>query len=294
MIKWLNYHHLLYFRVIATEGSISRASDVLLVGQSALSTQLKQLEESLGQKLFDRKNKSLVLTEAGKVALEYAEEIFKKGEEFVQVFNDQSLSTKSHYRIGVVASAPKIIACNLLESAQRFGDDCFVTLSENTSEELVAKLNAYEIDIALTNNLSILGKEDIRVKLVGSSHISIYGAKKFLKYKTGYPESLEGAPFILPTKHSKLRYDVEHAFHDLGVHYDLIAEVQDSSVKKLMGEHGKGLISLPEFAAKNLVKEEKLHKIGRLPNTREEYWILSKKRTLTSPITEKILDKFTI
>lgn len=294
MIKWLNYHHLLYFRVIAKEGSIARASEVLLVGQSALSTQLKQLEESLGQKLFERKNKSLVITEAGKVALEYAEEIFKKGEEFIQVFNEQSLSTKSHYQIGVVASAPKVIACELLEQAQKYGDDCFITLAENTPEELIEKINKHEIDLALTNNLSVIGKEDIRVKLVGSSYISVYGAKKYAKFKDGFPESLEGAPLILPTKHSKLRYDIEHTFHELGIHYDLIAEVQDSSVKKLMGEHGKGLIFLPEFAAKPLVKEGKLYKIGRLPQIKEEYWIMTKKRTLSSPITEKILDNFTL
>ena len=90
MIKWLNYHHLLYFRTIATEGSISRASEKLSVGQSALSSQLKQLEESIGQQLFQRKGRSLELTEAGKVALEYAEEIFQKGEEFVQIFNNKS------------------------------------------------------------------------------------------------------------------------------------------------------------------------------------------------------------
>lgn len=294
MIRWLNYHHLLYFRVIATEGSIARASEVLFVGQPALSTQLKQLEESLGQKLFERKNKSLILTEAGKIALDYANDIFKKGEEFVQVFNDQSLSAKSHYRIGVVASAPKILACNLMEMAQKFGDDCFVSMTEATPEELVQKINNHEIDLMLTNYLGFLGKEDLSIKSVGKSPISIYGAKKYLKYKNNFPKSLSKAPFILPTKHSKLRYDLEHIFHDLKINYDLVAEVQDSSVKKMMGEHGYGLISLPEFSAKALEKEGKLFKIGRLSDLSEEYWILSKKRTILSPITDLMMKNFKV
>lgn len=294
MIKWLNYHHLYYFRTIATEGSIARASEVLLVGQSALSTQLKNLEESLGQKLFERKNKSLILTEAGKLALEYSEEIFKKGEEFIQVFNDENLSSKSHYKIGVVASAPKVIACKLMESAQKYGDNCFISMSEETPEKLFQKINNHEIDIALTNSLSVLDKQDVQIKQVGSSNIGVYGSKKYAKLIKNFPCSLDGAPFILPTKHSKLRYDLEHTFQDLKIQYNLIAEVQDSSVKKLMGEHGKGLISLPEFAAGPLVKEGKLLKIGRLPKLKEEYWIITKKRTISSEISKLVFKNFLI
>ena len=294
MIKWLNYHHLLYFRVIATEGSIARASKELLIGQSALSTQLRQLEESLGQQLFQRKNKSLILTEAGKIALEYADEIFKKGEEFIQVFNQQNLSVKTHYKIGVVASAPKLIACQLMEQAQKYGNNCFVTMAEDTPENIVHRLSSHEFDLGLTNNLAVLGKDDLKVKSVGLSRICAYGARKFEKLIKDFPDSLNGQPFILPTKHSKLRYDLEHIFHQMRIQYDLIAEVQDSSVKKMMGEHAKGIIFLPEFAAKTLVKEGKLIKIGSLPELKEEYWLISKKRTITSPITEAMFAKFHI
>lgn len=294
MIKWLNYHHLHYFKVIATEGSISAASKTLLLGQSALSSQLKQLEESLGQKLFERLNKRLILTEAGRIALEYAESIFKTGEEFIQVFNEQSLSSKSHYRIGVVASAPKIIACQLMESAQKYGDNCFVSMSEETSEELFNKIMSLELDIALTNNLSVLQKNDVQIKQVGSSDVAIFAAKKFKHLSHNFPQSINGAPFILPTKHSKLRYDIEHSFRSLKIQYDLVGEVQDSSVKKMMGVNGIGLISLPEFAAKSYVDEGKLYKIGKLENIKEEYWLVSKKRTMKSNITEKFLELFQI
>jgi LysR family transcriptional activator of nhaA len=294
MIKWLNYHHLLYFRIIATEGSIARASERLMVGQPALSSQLKQLEESLGQKLFERKNRSLVITEAGKVALEYADEIFKKGEEFVQIFNEKTLSSKTHYRIGVVDSAPKILACDIAEKAQGYVDDCTVSLVEGTTEELVEQLNQHTLDIVVTNTLSVVGKEEIFSHRVGKQKVAVYGAQQFEDLTNGFPKSLDGKPFILPTKHSKLRYDIEHRFQQLKIQYDLIAEVQDSSVKKLMGEHGRGMIVLPEFAAQQLVNEKKLYKIGRLTDVNEEYWLLSRKRTIKTPITDALIKDYKI
>ena len=135
-------------------------------------------------------------------------------------------------------------------------------------------------------------KEDIQIKSLGSSPISVYGAKKYTKIKEEFPYSLKDQPLILPTKHSKLRYDIEHHLMALKIQYDLIAEVQDSSVKKMMGEHGRGLIFLPEFAGKILVKEGRVHRIGRLGDVQEEYWILTRKRTIQSPITEEIMSNF--
>ncbi len=294
MIKWLNYHHLHYFKVIASEGSIAKASKSLLVGQSSLSTQLKQLEDSLGQKLFERKNKKLILTEAGRVALEYADNIFKKGEEFLQVFNEQSLSSRTIYNIGVVASAPKVIACSIMQLAKKFSDSSIISMREDSPEELVRKVLTHELDIVLTNNLSFLEGDDLQIKQVGSENISIYGSKRFQKLTAKFPQSLNGAEFILPTMHSKLRYDLEHIFREMGIKYQLVAEVQDSSVKKTMGIEGIGLISLPEFAAKPYVKEGKLYKIGSLKNIKEEYWLITKKRTIKSPITEKLISSYKI
>ncbi len=294
MIKWLNYHHLLYFRIIATEGSIAKASEKLLVGQPALSSQLRQLEENLGQQLFERKNRSLVLTEAGKIALEYANEIFKKGEEFIQVFNEENLSLKSHYRIGVVDSVPKLVACRLVEQAQKFGNDCFISLVEGTPDELIQKVNSHKIDIVLSNDSATGQNIDILSRNVGKSSVYVYGAKKYIRYQENFPQSLNSLPVILPTKHSKLRYDIEHFFQENKIHYNLVAEVQDSSVKKLMGEHGKGLIFLPEFSVRSLVKEEKLFLIGKAKSIQEDYWLLSRKRTLKTPITDQLLKTFKV
>lgn len=293
MIKWLNYHHLLYFRVIATQGSIAKASEVLLVGQPALSAQLKQLEDSLGQKLFERKKRSLILTEAGRVALEYADEIFQKGEEFIQVFNDKSLGMKQHYRLGIVDGAPKTLATSMIENAQMIGEKCFVSVEEGTPKVMIKSLMNHEFDLCISNNLEGVTDELEYISL-GRHQVCAFASKKFLKLKKDFPMSLKNQKLILPTRHSKLRYDLEHFFKDHSIQYDLVAEVQDSAVKKLMGEHGMAIIFLPEFAAKQLVQEKKLYSLGKLDNVFEEFWLIYKKLTIKNPITEELVATFKV
>ncbi len=290
--KWLNYHHLLYFRVIATEGSIAKASEKLFVGQPSLSSQLKNLEDCLGQKLFLRKNRSLVLTDAGKLALEYANEIFLKGEEFMQVFNDENLSKKFHYKIGVVDSAPKILTCELTEYAQKVGDNCLVTLTEGTPKELIEDLNNHKVDLVLSTNKELSNQDDLIVSALSTQPISAYASKEFKDLAEDFPGSLNDQPLILPTRHTQLRYDLEQFIHLNRIHYNLIAEVQDSSVKKLMAEHGKGIVFLPEFAAAPLVEDGRLIKIGRLEGVNETYWLIAKKRTISTPISDKLIKDF--
>ncbi|MAZ48462.1 MAG: LysR family transcriptional regulator [Halobacteriovoraceae bacterium] len=294
MIKWLNYHHLLYFRVIATEGSIAKASEALNVGQPALSSQLKLLEQSLGQKLFDRKNRSLILTEAGKIALEYADDIFRKGEEFVSVFNNRSFDQKSHYKIGLSDSLPKTLSMKLAENAQTFGKESFISLVEGEPEDMMGKLLAHELDIVLTNSLGAMNLEGFELKSIGQTNMSIYGSKKFQFLEESFPDSLDEKPFILPPTHSKLRYDIEHYFQDKKIHYDLYAEVQDSALKKLLAENGKAMIFLSDFAAAPLVNDGRLIKLGAVPEIKEEFWLLTSKRTIVNSITKQLLDNFSI
>jgi LysR family transcriptional activator of nhaA len=201
---------------------------------------------------------------------------------------------KTRYRLGIVDSAPKILSCDLAEFAQESGENCAISLVEGTPRELLARLKSHEIEILLTNNISIIGKEDLIVKSIGISQISVYGSSKFSSLCADFPSSLHSQPLILPTRHSKLRYDLEHYLLNLKIKYDLTAEVQDSSVKKMMAEHGMGLVFLPEFAGDTMVEQKKLIKIGVLDSIKEEYWLLTRKRTIQSTITERILAEFII
>lgn len=292
-MKWLNYHHLLYFREIAKEGSISKASEKLLVGQPALSTQLKQLEEALGVLLFERKNRSLNLTEAGKTALEYADEIFNKGEEFLSVFDSKNFRPRAKYSLGAIAGLPKALVGQIIRSIKAMESECFVSTFEGENDHLLERLLGHDLDLALTNDP---GKPDLDVyrKRMGSSKVSIYGAKKFLKLRDDFPNSLNNAPIILQTMHSKLRYDTEQAFANRGLKLDMVVECQDSAVKTNLAIDGLGLVFLPEFAASTECAEEKLYKIGNLSEIEEEYWLLSAKKLIDNPITQDLLENATL
>src|SRR5690606_26053686 len=118
-MEWLNYHHLFYFKTIAMEGSIARAAEKLLVGQPTLSAQLRQLESAIGKPLFERRNRKLILTEAGRAALEYAHEIFQLGDEMLEVLRDRTPQNQPHLQIGALDSVPKSVILQLVMEAYR-------------------------------------------------------------------------------------------------------------------------------------------------------------------------------
>lgn len=288
-MKWLNYHHLIYFKEIAVTGSISKASEKLLIGQPALSAQLKQLEEELQIELFERKNRKLVLTDAGRVVLKYAEEISDLGQELLQVVGEKSYTTKTNLRLGALDSVPKQIVWEIAQLARSFGD-CFVSIIEGSQEELTTELLGRDIDCFISNYTGDFSRDkNMTSKSFVKAPVSIYASKKFLECKKNFPKSLTGQPIILPTHHSKLRHDLDYFFDSKKIKISCELETQDTSLMKIFAEQGAGLAALPDIAATNLVREKKLFKIGTLPNIKEEYWIISSKRTIDNPIATKLL-----
>lgn len=291
-MKWLNYHHLYYFWTIAKEGGIAKAAVKLRLGQPTLSTQLKQLEDILEQPLFERRNRSLVLTEAGKVALGYAEDIFKLGDELIQVLEDKTFSTRVAFTLGALDSVPKHIILSLAKAAIR-SEDCSVTVLEGKGDELFRELFAHQIDL-MVSNYPPMNSEQGRTysRSIAKVPVAVFGAPKFASLKKNFPKSLEGQPFIFPTAHSKLRQDLDHFFTVNLIKVKLVAETQDTSIQKLMGLDAMGLLPLPEFAAQQLVSEKKLVKIGILQSVREEYWLVSGARKIANPVAARLMKEF--
>ncbi len=288
-MKWLNYHHLIYFKEIANEGSISKASEKLLIGQPALSAQLKQLEEQLQIELFERKNRKLVLTDAGKVVLKYANEIGQLGQELLQVIADKSYSNKTPFRLGALDSVPKQIVWEIAQKARSYGD-CFVSIVEGSQEELSQELSARNVDCFISNYSGDFSKDkNMNSKSFVKATVSIYGSKDFLHCKTNFPKSLNGQPMILPTHHSKLRHDLDHFFDAKKIKILSELETQDTALMKIFAGQGAGLAALPDIAATDLVKSSMLFKIGTLPNIKEEYWLIGSKRTIDNPIASKLM-----
>lgn len=292
MNPWINYQHLYYFKTIAEEQTVSKAAEKLRLGQPTLSAQLKQFEESLGLALFERQHKKLTLTEQGKVALQYAQNIFRMGNEMVEVLNDRLRPSRVHLQIGALDSIPKQIILNLSKAAYSLGPSS-VSLVEGKVEELLRELTAHRIDIFVTNYLPT--SKEVRGlyhRSVIKNPVSIYGAPVFRKLKSGFPKSLDGQPFVLPTFDSKLRHDIEHWFQLNGLQMDVVAETQDISLKKLMAIENIGLIPAAPHTVQRQIEQGELVEIGHLNGVTEELFLISADRKIANPIAAKLMKSF--
>lgn len=289
---WLNYHHLLYFKAIAMEGGIAKAAKKLRLGQPTLSTQMKQFEEMLGHTLFDRSKRQLQLTEAGRLVLGYASEIFKLGDEMLDALFDQHSTAKIQVQIGATDTVPKHMTLRIFHKALETYD-CVVSITEGHGDELLRELRAHRVDLVVSNyQPSIADSAGFYAKSIAKMQIVVCGASKFANLKRGFPESLNGQPFIFPTLQSKLRHDVEHYLKLREICVITKAEVQDTSLQKLMGTHGDGLIAIALPAAEELIVSKELFLIGTLQDVHEELWLVAAQRKIQNPVAASIMKDF--
>lgn len=291
---WVNYHHLLYFKTIAIEGGIAKAAEKLRLGQPTLSTQMKQFEDTLGQKLFDRSKRQLQLTEAGRMVLGYASEIFKLGDEMVDSLDDQHVATKIQVQIGAMDTVPKHLILKVFHKAKD-NLDCIVAISEGHGDELLRELRAHRLDLVISNYAPPVGEAaGFYAKSIARMPVAVCGSAKYSHLKRGFPASLKDQPFVMPSLQSRLRHDVEHFLKLNDIHVNTIAEVQDTSLQKLMGTHGDGLIPIALPAAEELVSNKELVNLGVLQDVHEELWLIAARRRIQNPVASAIMKEFKI
>lgn len=289
---WLNFHHLLYFKTIAVEGNIAKAAKKLLLGQPTLSAQMKQFEEVLGHELFDRSKRRLEVSEAGRLVLRYAKEIFQLGDEMLDALNDQHLASKVHVQLGATDTVSKHLTLKVYHHAQKF-HDCVVSVSEGHGDELLRELRAHRVDLVISNYPPQVGDAaGFYAKCITKMKVVVCGSAKFSGLKKNFPESLEDQPFVMPALQSKLRHDVEHYLKLRDIRVNVVAEIQDTALQKLLGTHGDGLIPIAEAAAEDLIKSKDLIVIGTLEDVYEEFWLIAAERRIQNPIAAAIMKGF--
>lgn len=288
-MKWINYHHLIYFKEIAKQGSISKASEILQVGQPALSTQLKSLEEYLDLQLFERKNRRLILTESGKVVLEYANKISDLGQELIQVIDDKSFSNDVHLSVGALDSIPKHLVCDIVDFAHK-KTGCFLSIFEDSIDGLLRQLVNHQIEVIISDQeISSLKNKNIFCKKIVQRPVVAYASPKFKHLAKGFPKSLNGQPCLVPTSHSKIRQDIEHYFFSNGVIPRYVAETQDTSLQKILATKGDGVVFLPRFTIKEYLQNKTLIKLGQLENVTSEYYLIYSKRVIENPALQLVV-----
>lgn len=277
-MAFLNYHHLRYFRAIALEGSLTRAAERLNISQSALSIQLRSLEESLGQPLFLRKNKSLVLTEAGRIALEYAESIFRSGEEMMAVLNNEPAGERRVVRLGAVSTLSRNFQLSLLKPLLDRTDVELVLRSGNL-RDLLTQLRNHTLD-AVLSNLPVHRDAETpwHSHLLDKQAVSLVGPPLRKRTKFKFPEDLRHTPVVLPSLDSNIRAAFDLLLEQHHIRPIIAAEVDDMAMLRLLAREGAGLTLVPPVVVGGELKSGLLVERCRIPEIRESFYAITPRR----------------
>jgi LysR family transcriptional regulator, transcriptional activator of nhaA len=291
-MEWLNYHHLLYFYVVAKEGSITQASKQLLLAHPTISGQIHRLEDVLGEKLFSRRGRNLVLTDAGRVAFRYADEIFSMGREFMDVVKGRTTGKQVRVVVGVSDVLAKSIVFRILEPAFRLQDEVRVVCKESEGEALMGELATRAVDVILSDAPAGPGTS---VKAfshaLGDCGSSFFAAPKLAKtLRRGFPRSLEGAPVLLPGADSTFRRALNEWFDNQGIKPKIIAELDDAALVEIFAEEGLGAFAAPDVVEKEIARRYNVQLLGRVKKVRQHFYAISVERKIRSPAVAAICD----
>ncbi len=289
-MNWLNYHHLHYFWVVAREGTIARACEQLHLTQPSISKQLHQLERSVGEKLFKRVGRNLVLTETGQLVFRYAEEIFSLGRELSAVLEGKPSRTRLPLQVGVANVVPKLIAYRVLEPALHLPEPVQLMCDERGLVDLLGELAEHRLDLVLSDSpLPSTSATRAYNHLLGECGVCIFGSSRLArKYRRGFPQSLDGAPFLLPTRKSMLRQSLDQWFDTQSVHPELLGEFEDSALLKVFGQAGVGLFPGPSAVEQETCQQYHVQSVGRLDAVRQRFYAISVERRLKHPAVKAI------
>jgi LysR family transcriptional activator of nhaA len=289
-MNWLNYHHLLYFWVVASEGSVTAACERLHLAQPTISSQLKKLEKSLGRKLLERAGRGLVLTETGKLVFEYADEIFSLGQELTDVIAGQQPDRPLRFAVGVPDVLPKLITFRILEPVINMPEPVRLVCVEGAFEDLLVDMAAHRLDLVLSDSPAH-PSTNIRVfnHSLGQCAVSVLGTpQQARRLRKRFPDSLHGEKVLLPTRNTVLRRSLDQWFDSKGIHPAIAAEFQDSALTKTFGQAGLGAFFAPSAIEDEICRQFKVQVAGRLEGVTECFYAVSPERRIKHPAVEEL------
>jgi LysR family transcriptional regulator, transcriptional activator of nhaA len=286
-MEWLNYHHLLYFWLVVREGGMARAADKLELSHPTVSSQVKQLERALGEKLLVKQGRRLVLTEVGQIAYRYAEEIFGLGRELMDTVKGRPGVGPLRLVVGIAQSMPKLVVRRLLAPARALKDLPPVRLVclEDRGERLLAELAAMNLDLVLSDT-PLTPSSAVRAfhHVLGECGVTLCATRELAaRHRKGFPRSLAGAPMLLPVEGSSLRRALEQYFDQHGLRPRIVGEFEDSALLGVFGQDGLGLFPVPTAVEADVRKQYEVEVVGRLPEVRERFYAISVERRLKNP-----------
>lgn len=285
----LNYHHLRYFRAVAHDGNLTRTAERLNLSQSALSIQIRQLEDRLGHALFERRGRQLVLTEAGRITLDHADQIFSAGEELVETLKRTGVIRRP-IRIGALSTLSRNFQMEFLRPV--IGrDDVEIVLRSGRTADLLAGLESLNLDIILVNQSPAADASTPFVAhLIATQDVSLVSQPGRVAEGEALGDLLSRHPLVLPTAESGVRQQFDALAARLGVKPQIVAEVEDMAMMRLLARDGLGIAVLPPIVVKGELELGSLVELERLPNVRENFYAVTIARRFPNPIARALID----
>ena len=285
----LNYRHLGYFHAVAHDGNLTRTAERLHLSQSALSVQIRKLEESLGQSLFERRGRQLHLTEAGRIVLDHADAIFSAGDELLGALQASGRSRLA-LRVGALATLSRNFQMSFL-SPVLGRDDVELVLRSGTTAELLHGLEALNLDIVLVQQPPLRDAVTPFVAhRLAEQRISLIGTPELLAdRKASLAELLALHPVVLPTLESSVRTDFDALCARLGLRPRIAAEVDDMAMMRLLARAGIGLAVLPPIVVKDELANGTLIELDHLPDIVERFFAVTTQRRFPNPLVGLLL-----
>ncbi len=286
----LNYHHLHYFWAVARAGNLTRAAKQLNVAQSALSTQIRQLEGQLGQELFSRQGRTLVLTEAGRIALAYADTIVDAGSELLATLREGRREQRQVLRIGAVATLSRNFQRGFLSPL--VGEDGVeLVLHTGSISELLSRLQAHTLDLVLSNRrVQEDADSPLRSRRIARQQVSLVGPPgRTTPFR--FPDDVEQMPLLLPSRDSAIRTAFDVICEQYGLRVNIAAEVDDMAMLRLLARDSNAVALVPAVVVIDELRLGTLHEYAVVPTLYEEFWAITVRRQYQHPLLKQLLER---
>lgn len=289
----LNLHHLRLFRAVARAGTLTGAARDLNLSQSALSTQIKTLEAALGHDLFERRGRNLVLTEAGRIALDHADSIFRTAEDLTATLQHSHRARRA-LRVGALATLSRNFQIGFL--APLIGRaDVEVIVRSGAQATLLAGLEALSLDVVLTNLAPARdAASPYLVQNLAQQPVSLVGAPRDDLTGRSLGELIEAEPLILPTPESALRAAFDALAARLGAAPRIAAEADDMAMLRLLVRAGAGLALIPPIVVRDELATGRLVEVARLESITERFFAVTVQRRFPNPLVGEVMDAFSL
>lgn len=281
----INFKHLNYFLVVAQEGSIAKASQLLNVTPQTISGQLCVLESQLNVKLFHRVGRNLELSETGYLILNYAEEIFSLGGELEEMVRKIPVDKQVLFNVGVTDMVPKSIAYRLIAPVLELSEKPMrVFCREGSVESLLSDLALHKLDMVICGAPSPHQSGRVYVKKVGECGVSFFATPQLAKQLVGdFPHCLDGVPFLFPSERNGIRSSLKQWLDDMCVYPKIAGEFDDSALLKSFGQGGLGVFMAPSAIEEEIMKKYEVVKVGDTRAVIEPFFTISVKRKIPHP-----------